>query len=646
MAISPINITRVSHNLRTNFVLDSLRRTQRELFIAQTRIATGRRFVTPSEDPLSAARAVDLTQAIAQQNQFAANVRIGDNFLAAADNALADVNDLLTQASVIAIQTVNSLTTADERKAEAELIAAIRQQIEATGNRQFNGRYIFAGRSTNERPFIDAPGGTAYVGDTGELLARVGDGQTLPINIPGNLVFGAFSDPISTDVDLTPVLTSSMRLDDIAGATGKGIEKGTLVISEIGGAGTFTVDLSDADTIEDIVSLINKAVGEAGANLAASVGDVGLIITPAGSAVSISDASMGVIAASLGILTNDPTTEVIEGEDLGPRLTRLTLIEDLAGGEGIDLESGIIITNGPRRATIDLSTAETLQDVINAINSAGVFVLARINEAGTGIDVFNQVSGASLAIGENGGTTASDLGIRTFSEATPLDRLNFGRGVTTVEGKDDLRITTKDGSTVDVNLDGAVTVGDVIDRINEAAEEASVGVTASFAETGNGIRLTDATGGGGDLSVGILNLSTAAVDLGLVQTVTGEETDLLGADVNPTRAEGIIGALIDLENGLRSDNTQAISLAAGRLDELRTEVTRMHGVVGARSQAMNAKLAQLQDAAAMARVFLSEIQDLDYAEAVTRMQAALTQLQANLQTSSNLLSVSLLNFLR
>lgn len=646
MAISPINITRVSHNLRTNFVLDSLRRTQRELFIAQTRIATGRRFVTPSEDPLSAARAVDLTQAIAQQNQFAANVRIGDNFLAAADNALADVNDLLTQASVIAIQTVNSLTTADERKAEAELIAAIRQQIEATGNRQFNGRYIFAGRSTNERPFIDAPGGTAYVGDTGELLARVGDGQTLPINIPGNLVFGAFSDPISTDVDLTPVLTSSMRLDDIAGATGKGIEKGTLVISEIGGAGRFTVDLSDADTIEDIVSLINKAVGEAGANLAASVGDVGLIITPAGSAVSISDASMGVIAASLGILTNDPTTEVIEGEDLGPRLTRLTLIEDLAGGEGIDLESGIIITNGPRRATIDLSTAETLQDVINVINSAGVFVLARINEAGTGIDVFNQVSGASLAIGENGGTTAGDLGIRTFSEATPLDRLNFGRGVTTVEGKDDLRITTKDGSTVDVNLDGAVTVGDVIDRINEAAEEAGVGVTASFAETGNGIRLTDATGGGGDLSVGILNLSTAAVDLGLVQTVTGEETDLLGADVNPTRAEGIIGALIDLENGLRSDNTQAISLAAGRLDELRTEVTRMHGVVGARSQAMNAKLLQLQDAAAMARVFLSEIQDLDYAEAVTRMQAALTQLQANLQTSSNLLSVSLLNFLR
>ena len=69
-------------------------------------------------------------------------------------------------------------------------------------------------------------------------------------------------------------------------------------------------------------------------------------------------------------------------------------------------------------------------------------------------------------------------------------------------------------------------------------------------------------------------------------------------------------------------------------------------MVGARSQAMNAKLLQLQDAAAMARVFLSEIQDLDYAEAVTRMQAALTQLQANLQTSSNLLSVSLLNFLR
>ncbi len=646
MAVSPINIARVSQNLRTNFVLDSLQRTQRDLFVSQSRISTGRSFVAPSENPIAAARSLDLTCALARQEQFAANLQHGDNFLVSADNALAEINDLLTQASVITSQNVSNLTSADEREAEAELVAAIRQQIQAVANRQLNGRYIFGGRNTMDRPFIDASGGLAYVGDTGELLTRVNQDVTAPISMPGSLIFGALSDPIATDVNLAPLLAESTRLDDVNGATGKGVLKGIMVFNEVGGAGAFTVDLSEADTVGDIVTAINDAAGEAGADLTASAGDNGLIITPGASAVSISDTGAGVIASALGVMTNEATTDPIEGTSLGPRLTRLTPVEAIAGGVGIDLDSGLTITNGPRTVTIDLSNAETVQDIINAINNAGVSVRARINEAGTLIDVFNEVSGPSLMIGENGGTTASDLGIRTFNAATPLDRLNFGSGVTTVEGEDDLRITAKDGSTVDVNLDGAVTVGDVIDLINQAAQDAGVTVTAAFAETGNGIRLTDGTSGGGNLSVSSLNLSTAAIDLGIVRTVSGGETELAGDDVNPTRTEGIVGALIDLENSLRADDTQGISLAGARLDELRTEATRMHGIIGARSQAMTMKRMQMEDAAASTQVFLSQVQDLDYAEAVVQMQAAVTQLQANMQTSSNLLSLSLMDFLR
>ena len=646
MAVSPINITRVTQNLRTSFVADSLRRTQRELFVSQSRIATGRSFVAPSENPVAAARSLDLTEALKQQYQFVANLQHGDNFLLAADTALAEINDLLTQASVIASQNVSNLTSADEREAEAESVTAIRQQIQAIGNRQLNGRYIFAGRTTTDRPFIDSSGGMAYVGDTGELFTRVGDGVTAPINMPGNLIFSASSGSIATDVLLTPSLTESTRLDDVNGATGKGILKGILVFNEAGDAGPFTVDLGKADTVGDIVAMINKAAGQAGAQLTASLGDSGLIITAGGSAITVTDTSAGVIASSLGVLSNKPTSDPIEGADLGPRLTRLTPVEILAGGASIDLDSGLIITNGAQTATIDLSTAETTQDIINAINNAGVLVRAEINQDGTGIDVFNQLSGASLTIGENGGTTASDLGIRTFDTATPLDRLNFGRGVTAVEGKDDLRITAKDGSSVDVNLDGAVTVGDAIDLINNAAQEAGVAVAADLAETGNGVRVTDSTGGSGSLSVSGLNLSTAAKDLGLVQTVPDDQTELSGDDVNPTRREGIIGALVDMENALRADDTQAISLVGERLDTLRTEGIRMHGVVGARSQAMTAKRMQMEDAAGSTQIFLSQVRDLDYAQAAVQMQAALTQLQANLQTSSSLLSVSLLDFLR
>jgi flagellar hook-associated protein 3 FlgL len=645
MTVSPVNITRISENFKTSLVLDSVRRSQRALFLSQTRIATGRQFVAPSEDPIAAARSLDLSQALQRQQQFRDNAQYGENILSAADGALSEIADLLIQASSVASQNVSNLTSAAERQAEAEVITAIRHQLQVVGNRQFDGRYIFAGLKTLSQPFIDGPTGIAYVGDTGELQTRFSEDLVSPVSMPGSEIFGALSERITTNVNLTPVLTDSTRLEDITGTTGGPIQTGTLVFNEVGGAGVFKVDLSAADTIGDVVNEINAAAGAAGARVTATLTDTGIEIQPAGFAVSVTDASAGATASGLGILTQTPTSATITGGSLAPRVTRLTPIDALAQGAGIDIAGGLVITNGPRSAVIDLSAATTVQDIINTINNAGVFVAARINDAGTGIDVFNQDSGASLSIGENGGTTATDLGIRTFDTATPLSSLNFGLGVNTVSGRDDLRITAGDGSTVDVNLDGAVTVGDAIDLINAAALTASVNITASFTATGNGIQIQDGTSGAGDLAVSRLNLSNAAEDLGLLQGIFSDGT-LVGADVNPTRTEGILGALIDLEKALRNDDTRGIGLAGQRLDVLRNDATRMHGMIGARAQAMSANRLQAEDAAQSTEVFLSQVRDLDYTEAVTQLQAATTQFEAGLRTSAAITRLSLMDFLQ
>ncbi|MFQ5494418.1 MAG: flagellar hook-associated protein FlgL [Phycisphaerae bacterium] len=652
MAISPINVSRVSNNMRTQFVLSSLRQTQRELFLSQSRFSTGRRFLTPSEDPVAAGRALDLTQAIARQEQFTANLRQGDNFLALADGTLVEINDLLIQASVIASQTVSNLTSAGEREAEAELVARIIQQLQDTANRTLSGRYVFGGRQTTQRPFIEALGGVAFMADTGELTIRTDDGTTAAISVPGSLLFGALSAPLTTDVDLTPDLLADTRLEDVSGRDGRPIERGTFVLNEAGGAGVFSVDLTTADTIGDVVTRINDAAAAAGAGVVAELTTTGLTLTPGGSPVSVTDTDGGATSRSLGIRSDQPTTDPIISDSLVPRVTMLTPIDALAHGAGIDLAGGLVIDNGGNEQVVELADAETVQDLVNAINGAGVFVMARINESGTGIDVFNRVSGTALRIGENGGSTASDLGLRTLNGATPLPDLNFGQGVQTVAGSDDLRITAADGSTVDVNLDSAATIGDVIDRMNQAATDAGVSLTVSLATDGNGIQLSDATGGTGDVTVSMLNLSSAAADLGLLAPNAGSGgtgtsgASLVGADVAPTRTEGIFSALIDLERALRGDDTAGITRAGERLDGLRNDVIRIQGAVGARSAAMRDKLGQMESAALTTRQFLSGVQDLDFAQAATKLQALVTQLQANLQTSSNLLSVTLFDFLR
>jgi flagellin-like hook-associated protein FlgL len=646
MSISPVNFSRISQNMRSALLSDSIRRSSLELFLTQSRIATGRSFVAPSEDPVAAARVMDLSDALGRQRQFAANVRFADDLLAAADGSMTEISGLLSEAQTIASQDVSNLTSAEERAADAELIAAIRRQLVSVGNRSFNGKYLFAGRDTLEAPFVDVAGGIQYLGDTGDLVTRIDTGASDPMNVPGNVLFGALSAHAGGATDLTPRMATSVRIEDLTGAAGVGVRPGTLLIHEIGGAGAFTVDLRHADTIGAVVESINAAAMSAGAGVRAELSDAGIDIVPAGSPITIGEIGIGGLASDLGLQTSIPTTDRIVGGNLRPRVSPLTSLDDLRLGAGIDMDGGLILTNGSRSALVDLSGATTVQDVLNAIHNAGAHVTARVNAAGNGLEVVNHVSGTALTIAENGGTTAEDLGLRTLFEQAPLSRLNFGRGVHLDPNGSDLRISASDGSTLDVDLDGARTIGDVVSAINEAATSAGVPLTASLATTGNGIRLEDGTAGGGVLSVVSLGESTAALDLGFVAAAATGVDELISEDRSGVRAEGVLGALIDLETALRRDDDQGITLAAERVETALRDLTRIHGLAGARSQGMRAKLGQMEDAAQTTEVFLSQVRDLDYAEAATQLQGLQTQFQAALQTSSTLLTLSLMDFLR
>ena len=645
MAIHPVNVSRVTHNLQTSQMISTFQTNQRNLFGIETRIAAGRDFLTPSENPVAAARALDLTQTLGRQQQFVLNLEHADSMLTAADTAISEVNSLLIDASNIASQNLSNLTSAAEREAEAELVTSIIDQLLVVGNRSFDGRFIFAGRDTTSPPFVRAFSGVSYVGDSGELFTRMSDDFNAVTNIPGNVLFGALSSRIATSVDLTPALTADLRLEDIEGTRNEPIRGGILVVNEIGGAGAVRIGLDSVDSIGDVITAINEAATAAGASFSAELTETGIRIDPRGGNITVGDANAGIVASNLGILTSSPTTDVVDGLALQPRLSRQTLVGDLGRGAGIDLQSGLLVQNGGEQVAIDLSSAENVQDIINIINNAQVGVVASINETATGIDVFNRNSGTNLTIGENGGTTAADLGIRTMDSATPLSRINFGNGFSPSADRADFEIVTSDGQIVGVDVQNAETIG-VIELINTAAQDAGVDVSASFAEVGNGIRIQDATGGTDTLQVRNVGTSLAAVNLGIFGAAEDGATEIIGQDVNPMRTDGILSALVELERALRSDDTQGIAAAGERIDNFLPEVTRVHGVVGARAQAAQSKLQQTIDAAQTSEIFLSELQDLDFAEAATRLQATVNQLQASYQSSSVIFNLSLLNFLQ
>jgi flagellar hook-associated protein 3 len=98
-------------------------------------------------------------------------------------------------------------------------------------------------------------------------------------------------------------------------------------------------------------------------------------------------------------------------------------------GELMDKSHGLQIVNNGKEQSIDFSLANTLGDVLNILNGSGTGVLAQINESNNGINLRSSVSGCDFEVGENGGKTAFQFGIRSMNDETTLSKLNYGFGV-------------------------------------------------------------------------------------------------------------------------------------------------------------------------------------------------------------------------
>lgn len=218
-------------------------------------------------------------------------------------------------------------------------------------------------------------------------------------------------------------------------------------------------------------------------------------------------------------------------------------------GRALDQASGLQIVNGGATHVIDVSTAVTVEDLLNILNGGGAGVLAEINSTATGIDVRSRVAGADFAIGENGGTTAADLGIRSFTLATPLASLNYGKGVQH-DLNGDFIVHRPDGAEFTVDTKTAIDIGDVIDLVNTNPNNVAAGtqVLARLSTYGNGIELyyDGPPAGTETLAVRGVDSATPATQLGLLP---------VGASVSNPPTTGALASVSLVIPGANNDLT-------------------------------------------------------------------------------------------
>lgn len=304
---------------------------------------------------------------------------------------------------------------------------------------------------------------------------------------------------------------------------------------------TIDVNLDSATDVADVLDLINNDAENSG-SLTASIGADGtsLVLTDTsggGGTLTVTALNSSNAAADLGILGTEQGGGVLAGSRLLAGLNTV-LLSSLNGGSGITTLGSITITDRSGITdTVDLSGAETLQDVIDAINASSAAVTATINRARNGILIIDTSGGSgSLTLADVGpGTVAADLGITIDALASNIDSGDRNRqyisentALASYGGPDGVRlgkfqITDSAGATatIDLQLLAAKNLGDVIDAINAAA----IGVTASVNSTGDGLLLTDTAGGAGTLTVAEVDGGRAAADLKILGTGTDGEID-------------------------------------------------------------------------------------------------------------------------
>ncbi|HMB94984.1 MAG TPA: flagellar hook-associated protein FlgL [Tepidisphaeraceae bacterium] len=642
MAILPLQTARVSNLLLSDITSSSINKTEQNLLDIQNQLTTGKKLNLPSDNPGDAAIAMQLRKLLEQRQSFSDNLTNANNQLGEVDTSLGNITDLIQQAQSIASANVGTDVSSDARTSAAAVVDSIYNQLLSSGNQQFQGMYLYGGDLSTSAPFVEANGGVQFVGSSTTLQNTVDENASMSFNVNGADVFGALSSQVQGTADLTPSLTLTTRLSDLRGTGGSGIDLGSVQIGD--GTNSGLVDLSKADTVGDVINTINNAhIGTITASL--SPNGMGLQLSSSGATdnISVNEVGGGTTASDLGILSANGAgvATPLVGGSVQANVTLLTPLANLRGGAGIDT-SGLTITNGTTNKTVDLSSATTVEDMLNAINGAGAAVKADINAAGTGINIINPTEGTTMTIGENGGTTATDLGVRSFGPTTQLADLNDGKGVGDVTGND-FQVTDSNGTSFQVDTNGLHTVQDVIDAINNAASTAGAGVTASFATTGNGLVLTDTAGGGGTMAVAAVNFSTAVQDLGLTAAPVGGV--ISGSDVNPVEPDGIFTHINELRVALRSNDTSKITEAAQGLQADFDRVVRIRGQAGAKVQEVQSRQQTLDSQNIATKSLLSSLEDVDFTSAISTYQTLQTSLQAALETAGKTLNLSLLDFL-
>jgi len=185
-------VDRLSTSLAQQQGINTILLQQTALNQTQLQISSGKRILSPSDDPAGAVQLLDLSESLSRLEQFQGNLDYARNRLSLSEGTLNGVTNNLQRVRELAVQGFNGTNTATDKQSLAlEIFQRLDELVASANTKDANGDYLYAGFKAQTEPFSGsaATGSFSYNGDQGVRYLNIGENRTITDGNAGAEVF-------------------------------------------------------------------------------------------------------------------------------------------------------------------------------------------------------------------------------------------------------------------------------------------------------------------------------------------------------------------------------------------------------------------------------------------------------------------------
>ena len=204
-----------SEQMSRNFLAD-LENDYRSLSKVQRQLSTGKRVMSPSDDPVGIALALGLRRDQGANEAWGRNIDDSLTWMNTTDRALGQALEVVQRARELAVQGGNGTLSADSRALIAAEVETLKSQFVEIGNSSIGGRFVFGGTASDRQPFDPATDTATLPINTSLMNREVAQGSVISVNITADRL----QDPPGATPDIFTVLddlSAALLANDSAG---------------------------------------------------------------------------------------------------------------------------------------------------------------------------------------------------------------------------------------------------------------------------------------------------------------------------------------------------------------------------------------------------------------------------------------------